>query len=135
MIQYTSSLDSIEAGRLVGFFVRWPNPPSPETHLRILQGSQRRILAIDEETGQVVGFVTALTDGVLSAYLPLLEVLPQYRARGIGSELVRRLLEDLGPLYMVDLTCDAELAPFYARLGLTPTHGMAVRRYDRQAGR
>ena len=58
----------------------------------------------------VVGFVTAVSDGVLSAYIPLLEVLPEYQDRGIGSELMRRILEQLDDLYMVDVLCDAESA-------------------------
>ena len=36
-------------------------------------------------SAQVVGFVTATSDGVLSAYIPFLEVVPAYRSRGIGS--------------------------------------------------
>jgi precorrin-8X/cobalt-precorrin-8 methylmutase len=66
----------------------------------------------------VIGFVTAVSDGVVSAYVPLLEVLPSYRRRGIGTELIRRLLARLDGLYMVDLACDEELVPFYERLGL-----------------
>jgi ribosomal protein S18 acetylase RimI-like enzyme len=53
----------------------------------------------------------------MSAYIPLLEVLPEYQGSGIGSELVRRVLAPVGDLYMVDLACDEELVPFYERLG------------------
>ena len=73
-------------------------------------------------------------DGVLSAYLPLLEVLPAYRGRGIGSELVRRVLSALGDLYMVDVTCEADVLPFYRALGPSPATGASVRRYPRQSG-
>jgi GNAT superfamily N-acetyltransferase len=64
----------------------------------------------------------------------LLEVLPAYRGRGIGSELVRRLLAQLGDLYAVDVACDADVQPFYARLGLLPAQGMMLRHYQRQSG-
>jgi GNAT superfamily N-acetyltransferase len=37
-----------------------------------------------------VGFITAITDGVLTTYLPQLEVLAEYRGQGIGSALVER---------------------------------------------
>ena len=83
------------------------------THLRLLHGSDEIELATDEETGQVVGFATAITDGVLSAYIPLFEVLPAYRGRGVASELVRRLLKKLDHHYMIDLLCDADLQPFF----------------------
>ena len=62
---------------------------------------------------------------MLSAYVPLLEVLPEYRGQGIGTELMRRLLARLEHLYMVDLSCDAELEPFYEPLGLR-TVGLAM---------
>ena len=71
---------------------------------------------------------------MLSAYVPLLEVVPEYRGLGIGSELVRRMLERLEDFYMVDLLCDAELQRFYESLGMTPAAGMMVRRYDHQTG-
>jgi len=133
-IRYLADTDGVTAEQLRGFFEGWPNPPTPETHLRILRGSTAVVLALDAETGGVVGFVTALSDGVLSAYLPLLEVLPAYRRRGIGGELVRRVLVALGDLYMVDVACDAEVLPFYRVLGLRPATGASVRRYALQAG-
>jgi ribosomal protein S18 acetylase RimI-like enzyme len=134
MIHYTDSLDGIQASQLRGFFVDWPNPPTPETHLRLLTASDSIALAIDEASDAVVGFVTALTDGVLSAYIPLLEVLPAYQGRGIGQTLVRRVLEQLGDLYMIDLMCDPDLETFYARFGMQQAFGMVIRNYDNQAG-
>jgi GNAT superfamily N-acetyltransferase len=133
-MRYLSSADAITADHLHGFFVGWPDPPSPETHLAILRRSAAVALAVDEETGRVVGFVNALSDGVLCAFIPLLEVLPDYQRRGIGQELVRRLLAQLGDLYAVDLLCDADVQPFYARLGMQPAQGMMLRRYERQSG-
>ena len=133
MIVYTDTHESIVAGQLRGFFVGWPDPPSPEAHLRILRGSFAVALALDEATGRVVGFATAISDGVSSAYLPHLEVLPEYQGRGIGTALVERLLARLRHLYMIDLTCDPDLQPFYARLGLRPAVAMLRRNYARQA--
>ena len=134
MIDYTDSLAGIAEQQLAGFFVGWPSPPSPARHLRLLAGSGHVVLAIDAESDQVVGFVTAITDGILSANIPLVEVLPAYQGRGIGTELMRRMLAKLRGLYMVDLFCDPELQPFYERLGMQPAAGMLVRNYDRQSG-
>lgn len=135
MIRFVESVEGLEPGQLSGFFVDWPNPPSPETHLRILRGSNFVLAAVDGETGNVVGFITAVSDGVLSAYIPLLEVLPDFQGQGIGRELVRRMLDRLSNFYMVDLTCDPDLQPFYARFGMRATRGMSIRNYDRQNGR
>ena len=38
-----------------------------------------------DDAGRVVGFVTAISDGVLSAYIPLLEVLPEYQGAGSAA--------------------------------------------------
>ena len=134
MITYTESVDGVTPESLTGFFVGWPKPPSTETHLKILRQSANIVLAIDDSDSRVVGFINAVSDGVMSAYIPLLEVLPEYKHRGIGTELVRRLMARLDNLYMIDLTCDPELQPFYQRFGLTPYTGMMRRNFDRQSG-
>lgn len=129
MIEYSSSPDGLEPADLEGFFVGWPTPPSPERHLALLHGSSHVVLARDGS--RVVGFVTAISDGVLSAYVPLLEVLPEYQGQGIGTELVRRLLAAVGGLYMVDLVCDEDVVPFYERLGVQRLDaGMGLRNRD-----
>lgn len=125
-------MEGITAARLGGFFVGWPNPPSPDTFLRLLQGSSRVALALDG--GRVVGFITAISDEVLAAYIPLLEVLPEYQGRGIGRALVSDMLDQLAGFYMVDLICDENLRAFYERMGLKPGRGMLLRNYSHQSG-
>lgn len=132
MIRYQNDLSGIDAQSLEGgFFVGWPNPPSPEAHLEILRGSYAVVLALNEFS-QVVGFINAVSDGVCAAYLPLLEVLPEYQGKGVGRELVERMLYALRDLYMIDLTCDAELFPFYERSGFVKGTAMMRRNYERQ---
>ena len=92
------------------------------------------MLAVDDKTGRVVGFITAITDGVLAAYIPFLEVLPEYQGRGIGRVLVRRMLAKLRKAYMVDLLCDRDLQPFYKSLKLFPATGMMLRNHRSQSG-
>jgi ribosomal protein S18 acetylase RimI-like enzyme len=134
MTVYLDSADDVTPHQLQGFFVGWPNPPSPETHLKLLHNSDHVVLALDEQSGRVVGFITAISDGVLAAFIPLLEVLPAYQDQGIGGELIQRMLGQLSDLYAIDLLCDPELEPFYTRFGLRPAFGMAVRNYERQSG-
>jgi ribosomal protein S18 acetylase RimI-like enzyme len=133
MITYTDSLDGITANKLNGFFVGWPNPPKPDAHLHILQGSSHIVLALDDQTGQVVGFITAISDRVSAAYIPHLEVLPAYQQQGIGSALVKRMLEALRNIYMIDLTCDVDVQHFYERFGMQPYTAMIIRNYDHQS--
>jgi GNAT superfamily N-acetyltransferase len=117
-IVFLDDPSGLRAEQLEGFWVGWPEPPTPAVHLRHLRGSDVAIVALDPASGRVVGFVTAITDGVLAAFVPTLEVLPAWQGQGIGTELVRRLLARLADLYSIDLVCDEDLMPFYERHGL-----------------
>jgi GNAT superfamily N-acetyltransferase len=133
MIAFTDSLAGVTKEHLQGgFFAGWPRPPSPATHYRLLANSDVVVLARTAD-GTVVGFVTAVSDQVSCAYIPHLEVLPEWQGQGIGSALLRRMMEKLRHLYMVDLVCDPLLQPFYEQFGMRPVLGMVVRNYDRQA--
>jgi GNAT superfamily N-acetyltransferase len=110
---------------LAGFFVGWPAPPAPDARLALLHGSDHVVLAWDDD--RLVGFVTALSDGVLMAYVPLLEVLPDYQGTGVGTALVNRVLDEIGDLYGVDVCCDEDLVPYYERFGFQQVAGMVLR--------
>jgi ribosomal protein S18 acetylase RimI-like enzyme len=125
MIVYESGARDIGPEDLVGFFDGWPTPPSPKSLLRILQNSALAILA--REGREVVGFINALSDGVMAVYIPLLEVRASHRHQGIGTELVRRVVAHFDDMYMIDVVCDADVAPFYERLGMGRLMGMAHR--------
>lgn len=131
-ITFSDSADSIEVENLQGFFIGWDNPPTPETHLELLRESTYRVVALDGE--KVVGFITAITDKTLAAYIPFLEVLPQYQKRKIGQELVKHMLVKLEEYYMIDLLCDPELQSFYEALGMQEAQGMRIRNYGSQNG-
>jgi ribosomal protein S18 acetylase RimI-like enzyme len=132
MIHYSKDLNELGKIIIEGFFVGWPNSPSVETFIKILRGSYRVVLAIEDK--KLVGFINAISDGVLTAYIPLLEVLPEYKGRGIGKELVGHLKDELQNLYMIDLSCDEGLIPYYEKLGMKKSQGAYLRNYDRQSG-
>ncbi len=135
MIEYRDAAGDLVERDLEGFFEGWPDPPSPATHLRLLRESDAIVLAIDTADRTVAGFITAISDGVLAAYIPLLEVRASYRGRGIGSELVQRILSRFRDLYMIDVMCDAPVQAFYERAGMTLACGASARNFDRQSGR
>ena len=82
---------------------------------------------------KVIGFISAISDGVSYAYIPHLEVLPEWQGKGIGSDLVRRMVRKLKDLYMIDLICDQQVQRFYERLGFEKAPGMIVRNFEQQA--
>lgn len=131
-IEYRTSAAGLRWEQLDGFFVGWPVKPSAATLLGHLHRSYRCVVAIDTTSNdRVVGFATAVSDGLLAASIPLVEVLPGWHERGIGTELLETLLASLSHLYQVDLTCDPEQAPFYQRLGFV--RGTAMVRRSREA--
>jgi GNAT superfamily N-acetyltransferase len=119
VVTYTDDMSRVHEWMLTGFFVGWPRHPSPAQHLAVLRGSYRSVVAVDSADGRVVGFVNMISDGVLTAFIPWLEVLPSHQGRGIGTELMRRIVSGTEQLYSVDLACDAGLVPYYERLGWT----------------
>ena len=130
-IEYCEDPTALTSDQLRGsFFEGWPSPPSPDLHLSHLRGAEVAIVALDVTTGQAAGFVTAVGDGLLTAFIPFLEVLPAYRGSGIGAELVRLVLARLSDRYSVDLVCDPDLIAFYERLGGVSGTAMMWRNRD-----
>lgn len=131
-IFYSNDKQLLKELSVSGYFVGWPNPPSDEKLKEILRKSQHVQLAIHNK--RLVGFINAISDQVLSAYIPLLEVLPEYQGLGIGSKLVTEMKVELKEYYMIDICCDEDVLPFYERLGFKRGHSVMIRNYDRQSG-
>jgi len=131
MIYYQDNLLNIALEQLIGFFADWRHKPDQDKHYQMLQNSSFIELAWEDQNRQVVGFINAVSDQIFSVYIPLLEVLPEYRNRGIGSTLVRRLMLKLKNFYMIDLICDENMITFYEKLGFTITRGMSIRNYHK----
>lgn len=106
----------------------WRKPLLGTRLYNVLRGSSAFVLALDGR--KVIGFANALSDGSLMAYIPLLEVRREYQGRGVGTELIQRLIVGLGAHYGIDLLCDESLVPFYERLGMQRVSGMCIRNFD-----
>lgn len=128
-IFYRDTLDQLQPQQLKGFFVGWTSPLTPEQHFKVLKNSYKFLLAYDEETQQIVGFINCLSDGIQSAFIPLLEVLPEYQGLGIGTQLMQKMLKSLEHINAIDLTCDEDMIPFYQRLDMLQSNSMVIRNY------
>lgn len=128
--QYNETMDSLEIAD--GFFKGWPNPPSKAVHRNILLNSYMSFVAIEQN--RIIGFINVISDGVLSAYIPLLEVVEDYQGQGIGKHLVEEALAATEDLYMIDVACDDDVVPFYKKFNMMQGHAMSIRNYDKQSG-
>jgi ribosomal protein S18 acetylase RimI-like enzyme len=82
---------------------------------RLIREAQRVVGVFDRD--RQVGFARAFTDGVTLVYLADVYVLPEYRGRGVGAQLVREMIEN-GPyadLHWILHTRDAH--GLYRKLG------------------
>lgn len=86
------------------------------------------------ETGELVGFGRAITDGVYKAVLLDIVVIEEYRGAGIGSRIVETLLADsaVAAAEDVELYCKQSLTRFYAPFGFeVPPDTLFLRRRRR----
>ncbi|MGW0890590.1 GNAT family N-acetyltransferase [Saccharopolyspora sp. NPDC002578] len=74
----------------------WGRNRTREAFDRQVDGAWRIVAAYRKPDGRLLGFARAFSDGVLSAYLADVFVLPAARGHGVGVELVRAMIED-GP--------------------------------------
>lgn len=87
-------IDRSAVHRFLGEESYWAAGRSRERQDAVVEGSQRVVglyLGADQ-----VGFARVVSDGHVHAYLADVYVLPPYRGRGLGAELVRFAVED-GP--------------------------------------
>jgi ribosomal protein S18 acetylase RimI-like enzyme len=81
------------------------------------------------EGDRLVGFARAVSDGATNAYVSTVAVLPEYQKRGIGREVIQRLVADRDHLQFV-LHANERAYPFYLHLalGFEPFDNVLVRR-------
>jgi ribosomal protein S18 acetylase RimI-like enzyme len=133
MIAYSSSIEHLDRLDLSGFLAHWDFEPPTGTLFQMLRGSSEVILARDLESSTLCGYIAALSDGVACAYISALEVRPDYRRRGIGTTLLRQMIDRLD-VFSVYLSCAPAMAPFYEAAGFTSGVSMSRRKRNAQEG-
>jgi GNAT superfamily N-acetyltransferase len=69
------------------------------------------------EDGELIGLARAISDGATTLFVCDLMVEPARQKRGIGAELMRRLVAPYEGIYQTVLLTDPETIPFYEKLG------------------
>jgi ribosomal protein S18 acetylase RimI-like enzyme len=117
-VRVDSSLDGIDWVQAKADLVAddFDNGRSPEALRRSFQQSQHVAFARDGE--RVVGMARLLSDGVCNAYLVDVWTASAYRRRGIASEMIRHLLEQVPGQHIGLQTNSGQ--DLYASLGFKP---------------
>lgn len=93
----------------------WSSADKPHALRRALLGSHTLVSAWDE--GALVGLGNAISDGALVVYYPHLLVLPAYQRRGVGREIVKRLMAPYAGFHQHVLLADGGAVEFYKKCG------------------
>lgn len=124
MIEYKIN-DCVVPDELDPFFQNWKSPPSPGIKGKLLNGSDLVITA--GEDGKLIGFLTAISDKAMHAFITLVEVLELYQGRGIGQHLMKLAISHFKGYYDIVLITDPDKGAFYKKLGFKEIYGMHIR--------
>src|SRR5437773_5809782 len=93
----------------------WSSAQKPDLLHKALLGSHSLLTAWDGT--RLVGLGNAISDGYLVVYYPHLLVLPEYQGRGIGTDLMRRLMARYPDFHQHIIIADGRALDFYRKCG------------------
>ena len=97
--------------------IGWSSADKPELLQHSLKNSHRLVSAWDGE--HLIGLGNSISDDVLVVYYPHLLVLPDYQGRGIGQEIMRRLMSHYEGFHQQVTLADERAFSFFQNLGFT----------------
>jgi GNAT superfamily N-acetyltransferase len=95
--------------------VQWSAAKKPVRLTRALKRSHSVVTAWVQ--GSLVGLGNAVLDGSLVVYYPHLLVLPEFQRRGIGRQLMKRLMNRYRGFHQHILVAEAKAVSFYRKCG------------------
>jgi GNAT superfamily N-acetyltransferase len=95
----------------------WSSAQKPDLLQGALVASDAVVTAWDRE--RLIGLGNAISDRHLVVYYPHLLVHPDYQGRGIGTQLMKMLMERYRGFHQQALLADGRAIEFYRRMGFT----------------
>jgi GNAT superfamily N-acetyltransferase len=115
-IQYANTKE-FDKTQLQNLFlsVQWSSGNYPDQLQIAMRNSDKVISAWDGD--KLVGLVNALSDGIMTAYFHYLLVRPEYQSKGIGEQLMSRILNNYKDYARKVLIAYDKEIPFYQKCG------------------
>jgi GNAT superfamily N-acetyltransferase len=115
-IRYTEARDP-DMEQVVALYRanHWSSASKPRELQQALANADALVTAWDGPTLAGLGY--AISDGALVVYYPHLLVRPDYQGRGIGREIVRRLMVHYRSFHQHILVADGGAIEFYRKCG------------------
>lgn len=102
----------------------WANQRCIDGIEKMLEGTPLTLGAWEGD--RLIGFVRVLTDGIYRALIDDVVVEESKRGTGIGSELMRRVIDRLAEVEEVFLRCGEGVVPFYERHCFERSNGVIM---------
>jgi GNAT superfamily N-acetyltransferase len=119
-------IDIAEVHRFLSEDAYWAIGRPRETVERLIREASRVVGLYDGD--RQIGFCRAFTDGLVIAYLADVYVVPEYRGRGLGEELVREMVEN-GPYAELRWVLHTEdMHQLYRKFGFSEPNYKALER-------
>ena len=115
-LHWTSSTSSLDWEALAALYREAGLSAKTAAGLQLAFDNSRHVHLLYDD-GQLIGAGRALGDGIYIAYVCDIALLPAYQGRGLGQEIVRRLLDDLRGHQKVILYAVPGKEVFYEQFG------------------
>ncbi len=118
MIEYSERRDlPVEQIVLLYGANRWSAVKEPEMLRAALANSHSLVSAW--KGSDLIGLGNAISDGCLVVYYSHLLVRPDYQGMGVGTEIMKRLMEEYKDFHQHMLVADGRAIEFYRKCGFT----------------
>ncbi|WP_375499855.1 GNAT family N-acetyltransferase [uncultured Jatrophihabitans sp.] len=98
------------------YWARWRTRPDVAGQL----ASAWRVVGAYTSTGEQVGLARAWSDGVTSAYLGDVFIVPEHRGRGLGVAVIEEMIDNGPGAHLRWMLHTADAHALYARFGFAP---------------
>ena len=98
----------------------------------LIKGSYVFAVVIDKITCKTIGMGRVLSDGVSDAYIQDLVILSEYRSKGIGKKLVKKLIKHCRSknIHWIALIAEPGQKGFYENIGFKQMKNYTPMKYD-----
>lgn len=126
-VAFVSPIPDILVGELLSLYrLEWWTATRTEADVRtMLAGPAITFAALDQDSGEVIGFARVVSDNVYLAVVLDVIVRADRRGSGLGRSLLQFILHDprLIAVHSIELVCQPELVGFYEHLAFTDKVG------------
>jgi GNAT superfamily N-acetyltransferase len=127
-----SRLDLDTAWRFLSEEAYWARWRTREVFEDQVRTAWRVVAGYEQQSGELVAFARAFSDGWAYAYLADVFVVPAHRGRGLGVQLVRAMIDDGPGAHFHWLLHTRDAHDLYAKFGFGPPSGRLMERPRRE---